>query len=200
MLDLRQIRNEPEATMAALDRRGPGTSAPLARVLELDVEQRRLVGERDDVRSRIKALSKQVGRLRGEGRADEAEEAMAESRALGEREKTLATESDRLSDEIRATLLVVPNVPSADAPDGTDETANVVLRTEGYDPGAYGEHQRVPHWDVGVELGLFDFPRAAKISGSMFPMYRGWGARVLRAMVQLALDRNTDAYVEVRPP
>lgn len=186
--------------MAALDRRGPGTSAPLARVLELDVEQRRLVGERDDVRSRIKALSKQVGRLRGEGRADEAEEAMAESRALGEREKTLATEADRLADEIRTTLLVVPNVPSADAPDGADETANVVLRTEGDDPAAYGEHQRVPHWDVGVELGLFDFPRAAKISGSMFPMYRGWGARLLRAMVQLALDRNADAYVEVRPP
>src|SRR5690606_31398300 len=75
VLDLRQIRQEPEATMAALDRRGPGTSAPLARVLELDVEQRRLVGERDDVRSRIKALSRQVGRLRGEGRADQAEEA-----------------------------------------------------------------------------------------------------------------------------
>jgi seryl-tRNA synthetase len=200
MLDLRRIRAEPEATKAALDRRGPGMSAPLTRVLDLDTEQRRLVAERDDVRSRIKALSKQVGRLRGEGRADAAETAMAESRALGEREKGLATEADRLADEIRSALLMLPNLPSTDAPGGAGEVDNVVLRTERYDAGAYADHQRVPHWDIGDELGLFDFARAAKISGSMFTMYRGWGARLLRAMVQLSLDRNADAYVEVRPP
>lgn len=200
MLDLRQIRTEPEAVMAALDRRGPGTSAPLTRVLEADAEQRRLAAERDQVRGRIKTLSKQVGRLRGQGRGDEAEAAMAESRELGERVKELDAEADRLADEIRSVLLVLPNLPSPEAPDGADERDNVVLRTEGYDPDAYGEHQRVPHWDVGAELGLFDFERAVKISGSMFTMYRGWGARLLRAMVQLSLDRNADAYEEVRPP
>ena len=75
-----------------------------------------------------------------------------------------------------------------------------MLRTEGYDPDAYGAHQRVPHWDIGAELGLLDGERAAKIAGSMFTMYRGWGARLLRAMVQLSLDRNADAYEEIRPP
>ncbi|HET6951940.1 MAG TPA: serine--tRNA ligase [Acidimicrobiales bacterium] len=200
MLDLRRIRSEPEAVRAALDRRGPGTSEPIARIATLDAEQRRLTGERDEVRGQIKTISKQVGRLRGQGDLDAAEAEMARSRELGEREKALAAEADRLGDEIRAVLLILPNLPSDDAPDGAGEQDNVVLRTEGYDPAAYGDHQRVPHWDIGDQLGLFDFARAAKISGSMFVMYRGWGARLLRAMVQLSLDRNADAYVEVRPP
>jgi seryl-tRNA synthetase len=125
---------------------------------------------------------------------------MAESRELGDEEKRLAAESDRLRDDIRTTLLTVPNVPSPDAPDGASEADNRVLRTEGYDPAAYGDHQRVPHWDIGAELGILDGERAAKISGSMFTMYRGWGARLLRALVQLSLDRNADAYEEIRPP
>ncbi len=200
MLDLRRIRSEPEAIAAALDRRGPGTSDAIGQILALDADQRRLTAERDDVRSQVKAISKQVGRLRSQGHADQAEAKMAESRELGEREKALAADADRLGDEIRALLLAVPNTPSVDAPDGAGEADNVVLRTEGYDPAAYGEHQRVPHWDIGDELGLFDFARATKISGSMFTMYRGWGARLLRALVQLSLDRNADAYEEVRPP
>ena len=200
MLDLRRIRTEPEAVRAALDRRGPGTSEVVDQILALDAEQRRLTAERDEVRSQVKSLSKQVGRLRGQGQVDDAEAKMAESRALGEREKVLAGEADRLGDDIRGLLLTVPNTPSDEAPDGAGEADNVVLRTEGYDPGAYGDHQRVPHWDIGDELGLFEFTRATKISGSMFIMYRGWGARLLRAMVQLSLDRNADAYDEVRPP
>jgi seryl-tRNA synthetase len=78
-----------------------------------------------------------------------------------------------------------------------------VLRTIGFDAAAYADHQRVPHWDIGAELGILDLDRAVKLSGSMFVMYRGAGARLLRALVQLALDRNTtgdEAYEEVRPP
>jgi seryl-tRNA synthetase len=200
MLDIRRIRREPEAVKAELDRRGPGTSAPIDQVVALDAEQRRLTAERDDIRGRIKAVSKDVGRLRGQGQTEEAEARMAESRDLGDREKALAAEADRLADEIRALLLRVPNTPSADAPDGAGEADNVVLRTEGYDADAYGDHQRVPHWEIGDQLGLFDFPRATKISGAMFVMYRGWGARLLRAMIQRSLDRNGDAYEEIRPP
>ncbi|HEY8526533.1 MAG TPA: serine--tRNA ligase [Acidimicrobiales bacterium] len=200
MLDLRRIRTEAEAVKAELDRRGPGTSEPIDRVVELDAAQRRLAGERDETRQRIKQLSKQVGKLRGQGKADEAEGLMAESRELGEKEKQVAAEADRLSDEIRGVLLRVPNTPSPEAPDGASEADNVVLRTEGYDPDAYGDHQRVPHWQIGEDLGILDGERAAKISGSMFTMYRGWGARLLRAMIQLSLDRNADAYEEIRPP
>ena len=200
MLDLRRIRTEPEAVAATLDRRGPGASEALERILAVDAEQRRITGERDELRSQVKALSKQVGRLRGQGKVDEAQALMDESRKLGEDEEALATAATVMGDEIRDLLLAVPNLPSDDAPDGAGEADNVVLRTEGYDPGAYGEHQRVPHWDIGDHLGLFDFARATKISGSMFTMYRGWGARLLRALVQLSLDRNADAYEEVRPP
>jgi seryl-tRNA synthetase len=200
MLDIRRIRSEPEAVKAALDRRGPGTSSPVDRVVALDAEHRRLVAQRDDLRGRIKVLSKQVGRLRGQGQAAEAEAAMAESRALGDDEKALAAEADRLADEIRDELLTLPNVPSEEAPNGAGEHDNVVLRTEGYDPAAYGDHQRVPHWEIGAELEILDGERATKISGSMFTMYRGAGARLLRAMVQFSLDRNTDAYEEIRPP
>jgi seryl-tRNA synthetase len=200
MLDLRRIRSETAAVKAALDRRGAGTSEAIDRVVELDVEQRRVAGQRDEVRARVKAVSKDVGRLRGQGQAEEAEARMAESRELGQQEKSLAAEAERLGEEVRQLLLRIPNMPSADAPDGTGEADNVVLRVEGFDPDAYGDHQRVPHWDIGTELGLLDIERATKISGSMFVMYRGWGARLLRAMVQLSLDRNSDAYEEVRPP
>src|SRR5206468_1808386 len=85
-------------------------------------------------------------------------------------------------------------------PDGKSEADNVVVRTEGYDAAAYGAHQRVPHWEAGAALGILDLERGAKLSGSMFPMYRGAGAALVRALCQLALDRNADAFEEIRPP
>jgi seryl-tRNA synthetase len=200
MLDIRRIRSDPEGVKAALELRGPGTSDAIDDVVALDAEQRRIVARRDEIRNGIKSLSKQVGRLRGQGQADEAEGFMADSRALGEEEEALAKAAGVLADEIRTALLALPNVPSEDAPHGTGEQDNVVLRTEGYDAAAYGEHQRVPHWEIGTELGILDNERATKISGSMFTMYRGGGARLLRALVQLSLDRNADAFEEIRPP
>src|ERR687898_924989 len=86
------------------------------------------------------------------------------------------------------------------APDGASEEDNVVVRTEGYDPDGYAEHQRVPHWDIAEEHGLPDLERGAKLSGSMFVMYRRAGATLVRALCQLALDRNADLYEELRPP
>lgn len=200
MLDIRRLRTEPDAVRAGLSRRGGDAAAHVDRILELDVQQRALGTQRDEIRARIRVLSKEVGRRRGQGDGEGAEALMAESRALGDEEKALDVEVDRISEEARDLLLRTPNVPSDDCPDGAGEADNVVLRIEGFDPDAYGEHQRVPHWDIGAELGILDGERAAKIAGSMFTMYRGWGARLLRAMVQLSLDRNADAYEEVRPP
>jgi seryl-tRNA synthetase len=200
MLDIRRIRTDPDDVRAALARRGGDATASLDRILELDVRQRALGAQRDELRAQVKRLSKDVGRLRGQGEAEAAEKLMAESRALGDEERSVGSEVDDLEAEIRDLLLRTPNIPSDDCPDGAGEADNVVLRTEGYDAAAYGEHQRVPHWDIGAELGILDGERAAKISGSMFTMYRGWGARLLRGMVQLSLDRNADAYEEIRPP
>lgn len=200
MLDLRQIRAEPEAVKTALARRGSGVGDAIDRIVDLDLQQRRAVAARDELRARVNQISKEVGGLKAQGLADRAEARMTESRELGQQEKTLAAEVERLADEIHQLLLVTPNLPSEEAPDGIDEADNVVLRTEGYEPDAYGDHQRVPHWEIGARLALLDIERAVKISGAMFTMFRGVGARLLRAMVQLSLDRNTDAYQEVRPP
>ena len=200
MLDIRRLRSEPDAARAGLSRRGGDAVAHLDRILALDAEQRALGARRDEIRARVNALSKDVGRLRGQGDAEGAEARMAESRALGEEERELGSSVSRLADEMRDLLLRTPNLPSDDCPDGTGEADNVVLRVEGYDPDRYGPHQRVPHWEIGAALGILDGERAAKISGSMFMLYRGWGARLLRAMVQLSLDRNADAFEEIRPP
>jgi len=200
MLDIRRLRTDPDAVRAGLSRRGGDAVAHVDRIVELDAEVRAAVAQRDELRAKVKSLSKQVGRLRGQGDTEGAEALMAESRALGDEERALDAKVAELEAEVRDLLLRTPNLPADDCPDGGGEADNVVLRVEGYDEGAYGEHQRVPHWDIGTELGILDGERAAKISGSMFVMYRGWGARLLRAMVQLSLDRNADAYEEIRPP
>lgn len=200
MLDIRRLRTDPDAVRAGLSRRGGDAADHVDRIIELDAQQRAIGTQRDDLRARIKAISKDVGRLRGQGETAGAEALMAESRALGEEERALDVEVERIEGEVRDLLLRTPNLPAEDCPDGAGEADNVVLRVEGFDPDAYAAHQRVPHWDIGAELGLLDGERAAKIAGSMFTMYRGWGARLLRAMIQLSLDRNADDYEEIRPP
>lgn len=199
MIDVRRVRTDFDATRAALARRGDDVS-DLDRVRDLDERLRQLVAERDDLRSRVKQLSKEVGGLHREGRAAEAEALMEESKALGARERELDAECDATSDEIRRLLLRLPNLPAADCPDGASAEDNVVVRVEGFDPGTYGEHQRVPHWDIGSALGILDLERAVKLSGSMFTMFRGQGATLARALCQAALDRNADAFEEIRPP
>src|SRR4051794_8730984 len=204
MLDIRRLRTDLDDTVAALSRRGdPSLESELRRAAMLDERMRAIVAERDATRSQVNALSKQVGTLRREGNVDEAERIQHQSSELGEREKALAAEHDDLATQLRDTLLAIPNVPSPDAPDGAGPDDNPVVKLVGYDADGYAEHQRVPHWDIGAELGLLDAERASKLSGSMFALYRGAGARLLRALTQLALDRHTsgaDAYEEVRPP
>lgn len=204
MLDIRRLRTELDEVIAAMARRRDSAlESELRRAATLDARMRAIVAERDDVRSEINALSKQVGVLRREGNVDEAERLQRQSRDAGDREKALAAEHDELSTQLRDTLLGIPNIPDVEAPDGGGPDDNVVVKVVGYDPDSYGEHQRVPHWDIGAELGLLDAERASKLSGSMFALYRGAGARLLRALTQLALDRHTagaDAYEEVRPP
>lgn len=199
MLDIRRIRTEFDLVKAAIARRGEST-APLDEVYELDRRQRELADERDQLRREIGVLSKQVGQLHREGRKDEAAELQDRSRKLGDDEKRLAARADELAQQLRELLLFIPNIPADECPDGAGEADNVVLRTHGFDAANYGEHQRKPHWEIGAELGILDIERGAKMSGSMFVMYRGFGAALVRALVQLALDRNADAYEEIRPP
>ena len=199
MIDIRLLRTDPQAVKAAIARRGEDASG-LDRLVELDAQQRQLAEERDQVRNEVNTISKEVGRLHRDGKAEEAAELQAQSRELGAREEALSAEVDGLAAEIREILLRVPNIPSEHAPEGLTEADNVVVRHEHWDPDAYGEHQRVPHWEIGEDLGLLDVARGTKLSGSMFVMYTGMGATLCRALIQYGLDRNADAYHEMRPP
>jgi seryl-tRNA synthetase len=200
MIDVRRLRTDFDEVRAAMARRGGDVASQLDVARQLDERQRELVAQRDDIRTRIKSISKEVGGLRRDGRVDEAEKRQAESRELGEQEAALDADEAAVGAELHDLLLRIPNVPSADAPDGVDDSENPILETVGFDPDAYGDHQRVPHWDIGAELGILDIERAVKISGSMFTMYRKQGATLARALCQLALDRNADAFEEIRPP
>lgn len=199
MLDVRRIRNESEVVRAGLARRGEDPSV-VDELLRLDEQVRTLTARRDAVRAEVRSLSNQVGALFREQRSEEAAALQEESRRLGAEEKDLDAAVDTAAGDLRDRLLRIPNLPSPDAPDGLSEDDNVEVKVVGLDRSAYGEHQRVPHWEIGEELGILDVQRAVKMSGSMFVMYRGLGATLVRALCQLALDRNSDLYEEVRPP
>ena len=199
MLDIRRIRSEPDAVKAALARRGIDISG-IDEVARLDEDQRRLGAERDALRSRVKAMSKEVGALHRDGQTAKATQVQAESRALGEREQELAGEATEVAAEVRELLLRIPNLPHPDAPDGGGEAENPVVRVVGFDPDGYQAHQRIPHWELGPRYEILDNERAVKLSGAMFTMPRRGGATLARALVQYALDRNADAFEEVRPP
>jgi len=200
VLDLRLVRNDYDATAAALARRGTDDLGRLAQVRELDAAHRAVETERNGVRSEIKSLSRSVGEARRDGRMDEAEALADRSRALGDDERRLDATEEDLQASIRELLLVIPNLPAADAPDGAGPPDNVEVRRGGRSAEGWADHQRVPHWDIGAELGILDTERAVRMSGSMFTMFRGMGATLSRALCQLALDANADAFEEVRPP
>ena len=199
MLDLRLLRADPDTVKAAVARRGEPT-APLDQVVVHDERRRAVVVEADGLRSEVKRISAEVGALHRDGRADEADELRARSRELGARIDELAAEAEQLSEWIRRILLFVSNMPAEDCPDGAGPDDNVVVRTIGHRPDSYEDHQRVPHWDIGTELGILDVDRAVRMSGAMFAMYRGLGARLVRALIDYGLDRNRDLYEEIRPP
>ncbi len=199
MIDLRQLRSDPDGVRAALGRRGLDLS-PLDRILELDSQSRLVSQQRDDLRAQIKNVSKEVGQLRGAGNTVEADAKAAQSRAMGEQETSLDAQAAEFDEEIRQILLVIPNLPHPDAPDGGGEHDNPVVKGPIGMPSSWADHQRVPHWETGVALGILDNERAAKITGTMFTMQRGLGATMARALCQLALDRNADEFEEIRPP
>jgi seryl-tRNA synthetase len=199
MIDIRLVREDADAVKAALGRRGVD-GAEIDRLSELDAEARRAIGHRDELRAQVKALSKQVGEARRAQDTDRAEALTAESRRLGEEQHAAGEVAEANQEAVQQALLTVPNLPAEDAPDGGGPEDNVTIRSWPEVAPTYTEAQRVPHWDVGATLGILDMERGAKLSGSMFPLYRGFGARLLRALTAFALDRHADAYEEVRPP
>ena len=200
MIDIRLVRSDPETVRTALERRGPGSGAVVDELLDLDERTRALASERDAARAAIKQLSQKVAAARKGGEGGAADELAARSRVLGDDLKRVESAAEETAQALRELLLRTPNLPSPGAPDGASEADNPVVRIEGYDPDSYGPHQRVPHWETGAALGILDLERGARMSGSMFAMLRRGGATLSRALCQLAIDRNADAFEEVRPP
>lgn len=201
MIDVRLLRNAPDAVRAAMERRAkPDLLEQIDHAVRLDTRLRDIVVERDEVRRQVNDISKQVGALRKAGDTAGAEALMAQSRDLGARETGLAAESDEVDAALREVLLRIPNVPHDDAPNGSGDHDNPVVVGPNNMPAAFAEHQRVPHWETAEQLGILDNERAVKISGAMFTMQRGLGATLARALCQYALDSNADAFEEIRPP
>ena len=201
MIDVRLLRNSPDAVRVALERRAkPDILDQVDHAIRLDGRLRDIVVERDDLRRQVNEVSKQVGALRKAGDTAGAESLMADSRALGAREAGLAAESDEVEAVLRDLLLRIPNLPHPDAPNGTGDHDNPVIVGPNNMPATFADHQRVPHWETGAALGILDNERAVKISGAMFTMQRGLGATMSRALCQYALDMNADAFEEIRPP
>ena len=172
----------------------------LDEALGFDGRMREITAERDAIRQQVNELSKQVGTLRRNGDDKAAEGLQAESRSLGDKEQSLAAETDEVTSKLKDVLLRLPNIPHADVVVGTDDSQNPTITGPINLPASFPEHQRIAHWDTATALGILDNERAVKISGAMFTMQRGAGATLARALCQYALDSNADAFEEIRPP
>jgi seryl-tRNA synthetase len=200
VIDQRLLRTDLDGVKAALSRRHqPAIVDDVERAAALDARLVELTTRRDAIRARVNAISKEVGQLRRNGDVDAAEKLQAESRDLGDEEKTLDGEHDELAAALHELLLGIPNLPFAGAPDGASDADNPVV-TGPIGPLDVPDHRRVPHWETAEALGILDSERAVKISGAMFTMQRGAGATLARALCQYGLDLNADVHEEVRPP
>jgi seryl-tRNA synthetase len=201
VIDIRYLRSEPDTVRELMARRNkPELMGLLDEALGFDGRMREITAERDAIRQQVNELSKQVGTLRRNGDDQAAEGLQAESRSLGDKEQSLAAETDEVTSKLKDVLLRLPNIPHADVVVGTDDSHNPTITGPMNLPTSFHEHQRVAHWDTGAALGILDNERAVKISGAMFTMQRGAGATLARALCQYALDSNADAFEEIRPP
>ena len=198
MLEIKLIRENPESVRQRLANRGRGDEAMIAKILALDEQRRKGLTESETLKAERNRVNKQIGQLKAKGQ--DASSLMTEMKQVGERIAGLDGEVAALDARLQDTLMVIPNLPHESVPVGQDAAANPEVRRWGTPP-AYS-FPPLAHWDLGEKLGILDFPRAAKISGSGFILYRGLGARLERALINFLLDLHTreHGYTEVFPP
>ena len=197
MLDIRRLRQEPEDVRDALAKRDAALPRMVDRVLGKDQERREALGAVNDLKADRNRASKKVGELKRAG--EDADELIARTRDLGQKIGELDAVVRAADEEIRSTLLAIPNTPLDRVPAGGEEQ-NEVLREWG-EPASF-TFEPLPHWDIGERLGILDLLRGAKISGSGFPVLLGDGARLQRGLINFFLDVHTSehGYTEVRVP
>jgi len=198
MLDIRLLREDPEAIKARVKTRGGDAWELIDEILVCDENRRSGETEKQQLQADRNRISKEIGALKRDGK--DSSEIEAQVRQIGERIKEIGEEVDAAETRQQDLLLQVPNMPHPECPVGEDETANPTIREWGEQPDF--SFKPKDHVEIGASLGLFDFELAAKISGSGFVTFTGAGAKLQRALIQFLLNLHTTehGYNEVSPP
>jgi seryl-tRNA synthetase len=198
MLDIRLLREDPEAVKARVKTRGGDAWELIDEILVCDENRRSGETEKQQLQADRNRISKEIGALKRDGK--DSSEIEAQVRQIGERIKEIGEEVDAAETRQQDLLLQVPNMPHPECPVGKDETANPTIREWGEQPDF--SFKPKDHVEIGANLGLFDFELAAKISGSGFVTFTGAGAKLQRALIQFLLNLHTTkhGYKEVSPP
>ena len=196
MLDIRILRNEPERITAALKARN--NDLDITPAIELDKKRRAIIAEVEAKKASQNEMNKKIPAMKKAG--ENTDELFSQLRAVSGEIKALDEQVRKIDEELKDFMLRIPNIPSDTAPIGADDSANVEVRRWG-EPRDFGFEPKA-HWDIGTQLGILDFERAAKIAGARFTVYRGAGARLERSVIQYFLNTNTEesGYTEIFPP
>ena len=199
MLTIKQIRDDKAAAIAKLAKKGVDAAPVIDKIIELDDRRRAIQVELDNMLAAQNKAAKEIGMLMGQGRRDEAEQAKANVAELKKKSAELQAESVNVQEELNAAIVSLPNFPAEIVPEGRTAEDNVVVKLE----ENYTElpENPLPHWELARKYDIIDFELGVKLTGAGFPVYKGKGARLQRALINYVLDHNTAAgYQEVEPP
>jgi len=196
MLDLKLIRQEPDFIKEKLATRNVDP-ADIDALLALDAKRRELIVKSETMKAQRNTVSDEISQLKRN--KEDADDKIKEMRQVSADIKALDAELDTLKDQVHDAAAHLPNIPNDNVPVGLDEDGSVELRQWGEKPNL--DFEPKAHWEIGEDLGILDFERGAKVSGSRYLYYMGLGARLERAVYNFFLDQNTEAgFTEVLPP
>jgi seryl-tRNA synthetase len=199
MLQINYIRENTHEAITKLAKRGFDAKASLEEIIAKDKLRKETQNKLDDILSQSNQLAKEIGSYFKNGEKEKAEEAKLKTVTLKQQSKTLSEQLNQISDELQDLLIHIPNVPHESVPNGKTPEDNEVVKEEGDIPKLHDGAQ--PHWELAAKYDLIDFELGTKITGAGFPVYKGKGAKLQRALINFFLDKNTDAgYLEVQPP
>ncbi len=199
MLTIKQLRDDREAAIRRLAKKGVDAAPVITEIEKLDDRRKAIQHELDECLATQNQAAKQIGALMGQGRRDEAEAKKAEVASLKERSNALNAEFKEVSDALQAAIVTLPNFPADIVPEGKTAEDNLVVKlVESY---TQLPENPLPHWELARKYDIIDFDLGVKLTGAGFPVYKGQGARLQRALINFFLDCNTRAgYLEVEPP
>ena len=199
MLTIKQIRDDKAAAIAKLAKKGVDAAPVIDKIIELDDRRRAIQVELDTMLAAQNKAAKEIGMLMGQGRREEAEQAKANVAELKKKSAELQAESTTVQEELNAAIVSLPNFPADIVPEGRTAEDNVVVKlVENY---TELPENPLPHWELARKYDIIDFELGVKLTGAGFPVYKGKGARLQRALINYFLDHNTAAgYQEVEPP